>query len=384
VISNLGIWDATDYEVGLYIEPESQEIMKYLEQKDSMKISVDANTNETISLYWDNAEPGNWLVGVKILVNDTKKDTNTSNNRLLCDDILAVKAIEGNNPIIENITIKPSYQEQGGPITISAKVTDDSGLDSVTINITNPQGDYFEGNMTRTSGDRFKFIFTNTTEVGKYNFVISAVDISLHKNKASKEGNFTINRDNTDPVVTYYDAIPYVQLKGRYVNISCIATDNVGVRFVKVVLTFPNGSKSEETMTEESNSKYVYKNIYNKSGKHNYSIRVTDKAGNIINTAEKIFWITTDLEDTDNDGIPDWWEEKYNLNPEDPSDAKNDTDKDGYSNLKEYKIDTNPMKDIFIENVAYRIKNNIWYLTGSAILFLAILILSMIGKRRKK
>uniref|UniRef100_UPI004056EA5E toxin TcdB middle/N-terminal domain-containing protein n=1 Tax=Candidatus Electronema sp. TaxID=2698783 RepID=UPI004056EA5E len=42
-------------------------------------------------------------------------------------------------------------------------------------------------------------------------------------------------------------------------------------------------------------------------------------------------------EDDDNDGMPDWWESKYGLNPKDPADAQLDSDKDGLSNLEEYK-----------------------------------------------
>ncbi|MEM4755684.1 MAG: hypothetical protein QW594_00970, partial [Candidatus Woesearchaeota archaeon] len=46
--------------------------------------------------------------------------------------------------------------------------------------------------------------------------------------------------------------------------------------------------------------------------------------------------------DSDNDGIPDWWELKYGLNPFDPSDGLKDADADGLTNLEEYKRDLNP------------------------------------------
>jgi hypothetical protein len=48
---------------------------------------------------------------------------------------------------------------------------------------------------------------------------------------------------------------------------------------------------------------------------------------------------TTDL---DEDGIPDWWEERIvGLNPEDSSDAILDLDEDGYNNLEEFQRGTN-------------------------------------------
>ena len=46
--------------------------------------------------------------------------------------------------------------------------------------------------------------------------------------------------------------------------------------------------------------------------------------------------------DTDDDGMPDWWEEKYGLNSIDPSDGDKDLDSDGFSNILEYKAGTDP------------------------------------------
>jgi hypothetical protein len=40
--------------------------------------------------------------------------------------------------------------------------------------------------------------------------------------------------------------------------------------------------------------------------------------------------------DTDKDGMPDAWETKYGLNPNNPSDATGDFDKTGYTNIEKY------------------------------------------------
>lgn len=57
------------------------------------------------------------------------------------------------------------------------------------------------------------------------------------------------------------------------------------------------------------------------------------QSGNYILTVIKD---SDSTEDTDSDGIPDIWELKYGLNPNDPSDAAQDPDGDNYTNLEEY------------------------------------------------
>jgi hypothetical protein len=73
----------------------------------------------------------------------------------------------------------------------------------------------------------------------------------------------------------------------------------------------------------------------------------TFKAGIIDSPADVGGWPeyrgTPDV-DTDGDGMPDWWEKKYGLDPNDPSDAAQDRDGDGYTNLEEYLNGTDPTR----------------------------------------
>jgi hypothetical protein len=46
--------------------------------------------------------------------------------------------------------------------------------------------------------------------------------------------------------------------------------------------------------------------------------------------------------DTDGDGLPDWWEQLYGLDPANGADALVDADGDGWSNLKEFQLSTDP------------------------------------------
>ena len=187
----------------------------------------------------------------------------------------------------------------------------------------------------------------------------------------------------TPPSISYFDAKLHAQLQGEYVTIMCIVTDNIGIQTVEVTITHPDGSKEEKSMTFSSDGKYLYSKAYDGLGKYSFYIVVKDKAGNEVITDYKTFWITQNVNDTDNDGMPDSWEQKYGLNPEDPSDANQDLDGDGYTNLQEYKMGTNPTKDIFLENAGYRVKENGGFLAAAIVLFIAIVLMSIYGKRRK-
>lgn len=89
-----------------------------------------------------------------------------------------------------------------------------------------------------------------------------------------------------------------------------------------------------------------------------YVIHCADSTGNKVSTEEREINITELHVDTDNDGvidykdhdddgdgIPDEWEERYEFDPLDPSDATTNPDSDGLSNLKEFKRGTNPLDD---------------------------------------
>lgn len=56
---------------------------------------------------------------------------------------------------------------------------------------------------------------------------------------------------------------------------------------------------------------------------------------------DKKCWLSRTL-DSDGDGIPDWWEKENGLDPYDPNDASQDNDNDKYTNLEEYKNETDP------------------------------------------
>ena len=344
-------------------------------------ISVSKNSTIKKDLFWESAEPGDWTVGVKIFWNESKYDLVQSNNMLSSTEFLHVDPIESDKPIIKNVKVSPSGIVQKDIVVITAEVYDTSGLKKVDINITNPLDDTYVSAMIKRDENSFKYSFSKTDEIGEYDFVITAIDNTLKNSYETYSGEFNVGKDNVDPMINYVGADPIVQLVGSYITLSCIVSDNVGISDVEARIVSPEGfSYTEDMDLKEEN--YIYKDIYTKAGKYSFFVIATDISGNIKISAKKYFWITDDLNDYDGDGIPNSWENKYNLDSFNASDADVDFDDDGYTNLEEYKMNTNPRENILIQNMASNIRENIWYLISSIIVFLVIIFLSIYAKRR--
>jgi hypothetical protein len=74
-----------------------------------------------------------------------------------------------------------------------------------------------------------------------------------------------------------------------------------------------------------------------------YSVVITNIAGVATSQIATLTVMIADANtDTDRDGMPDWWENLYTLQPTNSSDASVDSDNDRMSNLEEFRAGTNP------------------------------------------
>jgi len=239
--------------------------------------------------------------------------------------------------------------------------------------------------MIRKNYSTFTYNFKDTIDIGKYTVTITVRDLSLFGLTSKSSNNFTIFEDITSPTISFSDAYPHVQLKSKTVEIFCIASDNVEIKEVNVIIYHP---KSYIPITHEmewsTDGKYIFEGKFEKYGKYTYKIEVEDNAENFVISENKTFWISSNVNDTDNDGMPDRWEKKYGFDPFNPNDSNQDKDNDGYTNKEEFEIGNNPLKNILIENVAYRVRNNVWYLFGVIVLFLLTIFLFVYNRRRNK
>jgi hypothetical protein len=390
-ITNIGDGNATDYEVVLYCEQnENNHTMYFTDEKNSTTVSIKKNETKYVNLTWEtttygkNSFRGEWAVGIKILVSPNTPDKNSDNNDQVLFHVLRVNSAERKPPVISNLNY-PHSVEQGQAVLIAAQVTDDSGIDSVKISIRAPNKTLVKGNMSAEANNQYKYKYTSTL-IGSYTFWVNATDKSPSHNKTTATGTFEITEDRTPPTISFSGAYPSVQLKDNEVEIRCITTDFSGIQTVKVTLRSPDNLLETHTMSNTSqDSKYVYTQDYGIIGKYVYSITVADNKGNKKTTDDKTFWITNDLNDTDNDGMPDVWEQRYGFNPYDPSDASLDADNDGVTNIEEYQRGTNPLKKLSSSSEFFeRLKENWTYLIASITVFVMIVILARYGMRRKK
>lgn len=192
---------------------------------------------------------------------------------------------------------------------------------------------------------------------------------------------------STDALVTHLDyltMIPEVQLPGDTVKCICILYPMPQDVSVNLYLRTPVKETILVEMDPTNEGKYVCTFQLKEVGRYTYWIEVTNEDAVLLNSSVNSFWIATSLNDRDSDGISDAWEISHDFNPEDPSDAMGDKDSDGFSNLDEYHMGTNPWDNNILENILYRLKNNMKTVFLSFFLFSFLLLFSFVGIWRSK
>ncbi|MFO7677318.1 MAG: CARDB domain-containing protein [Thermoplasmatota archaeon] len=393
-ITNTGNMNATNYQVNLYLEDNEEDEMYYrnTSKKNHTSISVNINETKNITLIWDSAEIGNWIVGVKILTNATKPDSNSLNNsKAVFTPRITVKGEDpppDTDPVIQ-LLFPTALQEfeRNYSVEIRARITDQVGIKNANISLITPNGTIYIDEMIKATNNVYIYKFEKTYLLGMYNFTITALDSSIYENIANLTSNFTIIEDATPPTIDFIDVLPKVQLPNKEVIISCIVSDPSGVSYVNVSIIHPDGFLKIYSMTKPPGSvKYYFNQTYKDYGKYTVYLIVEDSIGNRKSAEDKSieFWITSDLNDTDNDGIPDWWEIKYGLDPYDPTDAHEDADGDGYTNLRKYQLGLNPREPVTIsQRMTIQIQEHLLYFLASIAIVALLISFCIYGIRRK-
>jgi len=115
-------------------------------------------------------------------------------------------------------------------------------------------------------------------------------------------------------------------LEGNSVSFQAVANDPEGVARVE----FYHGSVK---FAEDLTSPYSVSRTDIPPGTQSITARMMDVFGQTVVSAPRTLHV---IADSDFDKIPNDWELAHGLDPNDPSDASADPDRDGYSNLEEY------------------------------------------------
>lgn len=114
--------------------------------------------------------------------------------------------------------------------------------------------------------------------------------------------------------------------------------DAVDIRIVEQVRTGKIQYKEDDVVTGVG-SQYVKRRLPEDSYKKGIITHVSQVGGYPE-------YKGTPYQDSDNDGMPDEWERKYNLNPNNPSDAIEDLNGDGYTNIEKFINGIDPTKKV--------------------------------------
>jgi hypothetical protein len=203
------------------------------------------------------------IVGVyqfTIWTSDTSNNWNLSSGQF--------QILDTTLPIISNAKAVPNLQEVEGYVNISAFVTDNVDVDSVRVEITDPDDDLL-GNFSMSydfSTDSYSD-YRVYDIIGTYQFTIWVSDTS--GNWRSKSNYFTI-QDTQPPVA--YAGLDQTVIEGTTVTFDgSVSTDNIGI--VDYSWTFTDSAL--QTL-HGSSPIYTFDNVHN----FEISLRVADEAGN--------------------------------------------------------------------------------------------------------
>ena len=200
--------------------------------------------------------------------------------------IIHVKVVNPDTspPVILMIEKNPrGIIRPGDWVNITCEISDNWEIGDVRINITNPRGVWTNESMQMLRGDETNALYYyNTTyeHAGVYEFYIWTNDTNGNSARSETQTIFIFGTDVLPPGIRDVVIIPDEQTSGGYVNISCLAYDDIGLKQVRVNITYPNGSYINQSMNflhgYRWRAYFYYNNTYSMPGMYNVAIWAID------------------------------------------------------------------------------------------------------------
>ena len=203
---------------------------------------------------------------------------------------------------------------------------------------------YKPGPFSATKGS-FKRLFTAYADDGKNNNKAGVHGVFYFKGNymdptcpkltdKQKEALYKVNMDNSYGLVIKKDfATEKEVLSKKAFDIAEHTSLQPAKKAYKDVLEFAGASYRRDAIDQRIVDETL-KGTYTYEGSHGSTNGMIDQPSDVGGWPE--YKSETALVDTDGDGIPDEWEKKHNLNPNDPSDGAKYTLSPEYTNLEMY------------------------------------------------
>jgi PKD repeat protein len=187
--------------------------------------------------------------------------------------------LDSTPPAVSNISASPDPQEVFGSVTISATITDNSGVASATVNITDPSGGTVcNCSLASTGGSDTYSYAAGFGALGVYNYTIWVEDDAGLFTSAS--GTFTV-QDTTAPSVGVPTATPDPQEAGSVVAFAAVVSDNFQVDAVTIAIVDPDSSPVGNFTMTFAGGEWTYAQAFTKLGIYTMTVWANDTSGNI-------------------------------------------------------------------------------------------------------
>lgn len=187
--------------------------------------------------------------------------------------------------------------------------------------------------------------------------------------------------DNVSTNVFDYVSSPNVNIIDEEVLFKCVFSplsnpDNVTIHFLDSKL-----NNYEFKMIENNRGQFVNATSFSFIGRYHFYV-TAEVDEQLVYSISRSFWITSSLSDKDNDRMDDDWEQFYGFDTTDPKDAFYDVDNDGFKNLDEFTLGTDPLEADYLEFIFLHISVQFYYIVLTVLFIFIALLCSLLGLRR--